>query len=207
LSFSPVAGTFKLFLQDDGSFHEEDSHERYLPVRDAAGSFAGIADPSAIVSAAITAATEDRADRAGDLMAMVEGDESVTVGVGSAVVDLLAGRGASAERALRDLAGRDNPETVQAVVNSVGFGLLQIQNAEKALGVFQVGTRVFPDGFRTWHGLGQTHMRLGHDDEAVRAFERSLELNPGNSNAKAMIARIRGGGLPPTQPGPREREL
>jgi cytochrome c-type biogenesis protein CcmH/NrfG len=35
-------------------------------------------------------------------------------------------------------------------------------------------------------------MVLGHDDEAIRAYERSLALNPDNTNAKTMIARIRG---------------
>jgi len=44
VGFSPLAGTFKLYLQEDGTFHEEDSHRTYLPVRDAAGAFVGIAD-------------------------------------------------------------------------------------------------------------------------------------------------------------------
>ena len=41
---SPVSGTFKLYLQDDGSFYEEDSHRRYLQVRNEDGSFAGLAE-------------------------------------------------------------------------------------------------------------------------------------------------------------------
>jgi hypothetical protein len=39
--YSPMAGTFKLYLQADGTFHMEDSHERYEAVRDASGAFAG----------------------------------------------------------------------------------------------------------------------------------------------------------------------
>jgi hypothetical protein len=44
VGFSPVSGTFKLYLQDDGSFYEEDSHQRYLQVRNDDGSFAGIVE-------------------------------------------------------------------------------------------------------------------------------------------------------------------
>jgi len=44
VGFSPLAGTFKLYLQEDGTLHEEDSHRTYVPVRDAAGVFVGIAD-------------------------------------------------------------------------------------------------------------------------------------------------------------------
>ncbi len=44
VGFSPVSGTFKLFLQDDGTFFEEDSHQRFVQVRNENGSFAGIAD-------------------------------------------------------------------------------------------------------------------------------------------------------------------
>jgi hypothetical protein len=40
-------------------------------------------------------------------------------------------------------------------------------------------------------------MVLGNDDEAIRFYERSLALNPENSNAEAMIARIREGARQP----------
>jgi cytochrome c-type biogenesis protein CcmH/NrfG len=36
-------------------------------------------------------------------------------------------------------------------------------------------------------------MNLGNNEDAIRAYERSLELNPENTNAKTMIERIRGG--------------
>ncbi len=44
VGFTPVGGTFKLYLQEDGTLHQEDSFTRYAPVRDADGTLAGIAD-------------------------------------------------------------------------------------------------------------------------------------------------------------------
>ena len=72
-----------------------------------------------------------------------------------------------------------------------------MEKAEQALAVFELNTRVFPEAFNTWDSLGEAHMILGHDDDAIRFYERSLELNPDNANATAMIARIREGAGPP----------
>ena len=196
-SFAPVAGTFSLYLQEDGSLHEEDSYERYLPVRDSDGSFAGIADVRSIVIAAVTAAANGESDRAADFLAIVEGEESVRVGVARAVIDVLDGDPQSAERGVRELAQHADPAQLEAEVNGAGYVLMGIQKAEQALAVFELNTRVFPDAFNTWDSLAEAHMILGHDDDAIRNYERSLELNPNNTNATAMIARIRERAGPP----------
>ncbi|NIM48605.1 MAG: serine hydrolase [Gemmatimonadales bacterium] len=191
VAFAPLAGTFKLYLQEDGSLHMEDSRERYVPVRDGAGSFVGIADASSIVRAALTAAADGSSERAERLLAMVEGDESMEVGVGRALVDLLDGNPRAAERGVRQLAERSDPARIEREVNAVGYALLRTEKAEQALAVFELNTRVFPEAFNTWDSLAEAHMVLGHDEEAIRFYERSLELNPNNENAKTMMARIR----------------
>jgi hypothetical protein len=40
----PSSGTFKLYLQPDGTFHMEDSYQRFVPVRNADGSLAGLVE-------------------------------------------------------------------------------------------------------------------------------------------------------------------
>jgi len=187
----PVRGTFKLYLQDDGTLHSEDSYERYVPVRDEAGALAGVADLESIVTAGIMAAANGQPDRADHLLAMGEPLGGVTIAVGRAAADLLAGREAVAEQRVRSLAVETEARRVELEVNAVGYLLLQSEKAQQALEVFALNTRVFPDAFNTWDSLGEAHMVLGHDEEAIRAYERSLALNPENTNAKTMIARIR----------------
>jgi CubicO group peptidase (beta-lactamase class C family) len=193
VSYVPVAGTFKLYLQEDGTLHEEDSYERYWPVRDEAGSFAGVADLTTIVTAAVTAAGEGRSDRAEYALSVVAGEEGVRVGAARAVVGLLAGRRQAAERSVRDLAARDGASLVESEVNGMGYALLRMQKAEPAVAVLELNTRVFPDAFNAWDSLGEAYMTVGRNAEAIRAYERSLELNPDNANARMMIERIRGG--------------
>ncbi len=40
----PLSGTFRLYLQPDGSFHQEDTLGRFLPVRNDDGSLVGLAE-------------------------------------------------------------------------------------------------------------------------------------------------------------------
>ncbi|MBW2262735.1 MAG: tetratricopeptide repeat protein, partial [Deltaproteobacteria bacterium] len=42
-----------------------------------------------------------------------------------------------------------------------------------------------------WDSLGEVHMGLGNHDEAIRCFEKTLELNPSNNSARQMLARVR----------------
>ncbi len=200
VGYAPVAGTFRLYLQPDGTLHEEDSYERYVPVRDDAGSFAGISDTRIIMSGAVRLAADRQSDRVAQLLAMVEGVETVPVGVGRAVVDVLAGRDDSADRAVSQLAERNDPAQVEAEVNATGYALMRMERTEQALEIFQLNTRVFPDAFNTWDSLGEAHMNLGNNDEAIRAYQRSLELNPENTNAETMIERIRSGRPPSSAP-------
>jgi CubicO group peptidase (beta-lactamase class C family) len=44
VAYAPTEGTFRLYLQEDGSLHAEDSHVRFVPVRNDDGSIAGIVD-------------------------------------------------------------------------------------------------------------------------------------------------------------------
>ncbi len=191
--YVPVAGTFNVYLQEDGSLHAEDSRERLIPVRDGSGGMTGIADHETIVRAALTAAVDGESNRAQDLLAMVEDDGNVRVSVGRAVINLVGGQGSEAERAIRDLALRGNAGRIEADVNAMGYAFLRGQRTQHALRVFELNTRVFPDAFNTWDSLAEAHMVLGNDEDAIRYYQRSLELNPDNTNAKTMITRIREG--------------
>jgi len=193
VGYAPTAGTFALYLQPDGSLYQEDGRQSYVPLRDAAGSLTGIADVRSVVWAAVIAAADGNGGRSVELLAHVEHSTQPLAVVGRAVVDLLAGRQEPADRAVHGLAQRADAARVEAHVNAVGYALLRSEKREQALAVFQLNTRVFPDAFNAWDSLGEAQASLGHDDEAIRAFQRSLELNPDNANAERMIGRIRQG--------------
>jgi len=193
VSYSEVRGTFREYVQPDGSIVEEDSLERFIPIRDAEGSFAGFADTDAVARAVVAAAVADEMPKVNSFLELVEGEFGVSVEVARATVDLLIGRAKRAEKALRALAETENPRRVEGTVNSVGYSLLEADRLKPALKVFELNTKLFPEAFNAWDSLGEAFMKMGKDEEAISCFEKSLEFNAENTNAKEMIARIQGG--------------
>ena len=197
VSYTPTRGTFRLYLQNDGTLHEEDSYGRYFPVKDDTDSLAGIADVGFIMEAALTAASGGDGDRAARLLRVVEGrlgkEETLPFEVVNVVVDLFGGNEASAKRAVRQLSERFDPVGVERWVSRIGYRMLRGGIGERALELFEFNTRIFPESWNTWYRLGEAHFNLGHKEEAIKAYKKSLELNPDNEAAKKMIAKIKGG--------------
>ena len=193
VAHSPVRGTFRLYLQPDGSLHAEDSYQRFLPIRDDGGRLAGFALEESIMESAILAAARGDEGRAKEVLSHLEGEESAELTITRSAVDLLSGDTQAAERTIRDLQQTEEPARIEGTVNGVGYLLMQAELPRRALEVFELNTRVFPDAFNTWDSLGEAYMELGQDEESIAAYERSLALNPENENATAMIERIREG--------------
>jgi CubicO group peptidase (beta-lactamase class C family) len=191
VAFSEVSGTFREYLQPDGTFVEEDSLERYFPIRDGGGKFAGIADSDTLARAAIAAAAADEMTKAASFLSLVDDETGVRLEVARAAMDLLGGRAKKARKSLRELAETEDPGRVEATVNSVGYSLLQAERLKSAAEVFELNTDLFPASSNTWDSLGEAFMRLGKNAKAIYCYEKSLELNPDNANAEEMIARIR----------------
>lgn len=61
---------------------------------------------------------------------------------------------------------------------------------EQADKLFEQATRVAPNNVAAWRGLGLTRERLGHKDDALRAFRRALSLAPKGPQAESLRARI-----------------
>jgi len=192
-AYSPQNGTFGLYLQEDGTLYEEDSQRTYIPIPDGEGAFGGIADPASVVTAAIGASSDGDPERAAELLAYVEGQDSPDVEVGRAVVDLTNGNAEAAERRVRKLVDEIDPAQVEIEVNNAGYGLMRAGRAREAARVFELNTEVFPESWNTWDSLGEALMEAGDTEAAIANYERSLQLNPNNANAVEMISRMRGG--------------
>jgi len=190
VSYVPLAGTFRLYLQPDGSLYEEDSHNRYLPVKDSTGAVVGIADESSMLGGALVTAARGDGARAQRLLRHVVDTARTDAVVVAALIELLGGDRATAERRVRALAARAGAARVEGTVNAAGYLLLRADLGEPALAIFGLNTRVFPDAWNAWDSYGEAQLALGHQEEALRAYRRSLELNPNNAGAKEAIERI-----------------
>jgi glyoxylase-like metal-dependent hydrolase (beta-lactamase superfamily II) len=76
-------------------------------------------------------------------------------------------------------------------LNMLGYQLLARDRVDDAIVILELNVEAFPDGFNTYDSLAESYMIAGRTEEAIANYERSLELNPDNTNAVTMLARLR----------------
>jgi CubicO group peptidase (beta-lactamase class C family) len=75
-------------------------------------------------------------------------------------------------------------------LNTLGYILLQSQKVKEAIEIFKLNVEAYPQGFNTYDSLGEAHMVNGDKELAILNYKKSLELNPQNSNATAMLKKL-----------------
>jgi hypothetical protein len=76
--------------------------------------------------------------------------------------------------------------------NKLGYRLLRERKYEEALAVFQMNVKAFPGSWNVWDSMGEMYYWTGNNEQAIKHFEKSLELNPDNENAKRNLNQILG---------------
>jgi CubicO group peptidase (beta-lactamase class C family) len=83
------------------------------------------------------------------------------------------------------------------VLNTLGYRLLRGERTDAAIEIFKLNVEEYPDASNPYDSLGEAYMVAGELELAIENYERSLELDPDNTNAVRMLERIRsqmGGG-------------
>lgn len=82
---------------------------------------------------------------------------------------------------------KSNYNTSENELNSFGYELLNSKKENEALEIFTLNTKLYPNGFNTYDSLGECLLFLGKKVEGIKAYKKSLELNPNNENARKII--------------------
>lgn len=75
-------------------------------------------------------------------------------------------------------------------LNGWGYALLEQRRTEDALRVFTENVGYYPDNAYAYDSLGEAQLAAGQQEQAIQSYRRSLELDPSNSNATEVLARI-----------------
>lgn len=75
-------------------------------------------------------------------------------------------------------------------INSFGYELMGENRNEEALKIFDLNTELYPGGFNTYDSLGECLLKLGKKEEGIKAYKKSLELNPDNNNATKVLSEL-----------------
>ena len=73
----------------------------------------------------------------------------------------------------------------------LGYELLQTKKVADAIEIFMLSTEIYPQSYNTWDSLAEAYMNHGDKDLAIKNYEKSLALNPGNTHAVEKLKQLR----------------
>jgi CubicO group peptidase (beta-lactamase class C family) len=79
----------------------------------------------------------------------------------------------------------------ESKINDLGYALLRMKKLDDAIEVFRQNTDDFPQSWNVWDSLAEAYMDKGDKEQAIRYYEKSLGLNPANSNGVAQLKKLR----------------
>ncbi|MFK7924654.1 MAG: alpha/beta fold hydrolase [Bacteroidia bacterium] len=74
--------------------------------------------------------------------------------------------------------------------NGWGYRLLNEEAMESAIAVFALNATLYPESANAWDSYGEALLLVGQEEEAIKAYQKSLELNPDNQNAREVLAGL-----------------
>ena len=83
----------------------------------------------------------------------------------------------------------------EALLNRLGYAFMyQYMDTDAAKAIFELAVELYPQSANTYDSLGEAYFQNGEMKKAMMYYEKSLELNPDNANAKAMLDRLKSQG-------------
>ncbi len=76
-------------------------------------------------------------------------------------------------------------------LNNLGYYLLYQEKYTEAIAIFKLNCELYPQSSNVYDSLGEAYMLKGDRELAIKNYEKSLDLNPENTNAVEMLNRLR----------------
>ena len=78
----------------------------------------------------------------------------------------------------------------QGDLNSIGYRLLK-KFPNDALEIFKLNVKLYPEAGNPYDSLAEAYMMLDDSENAIKYYEKALELDPENKNAVAMLEKLK----------------
>lgn len=69
----------------------------------------------------------------------------------------------------------------------------KIEKVDMAIEAFKINVSNYAESFNVYDSLAEAYMVKGDKELAIKNYEKSLELNPKNENAKEQLKKIKEG--------------
>jgi ankyrin repeat protein len=78
----------------------------------------------------------------------------------------------------------------ESMLNRLGYQLLAEERYNDAIAVFELNVEAYPESWNVYDSIAEAFMKNGDSEKATRDYNRSLELNSANDNARNMLEKI-----------------
>jgi CubicO group peptidase (beta-lactamase class C family) len=94
--------------------------------------------------------------------------------------------------ALKEWLERRNGQLIdESSMNQLGYVLIGMKRIDDAILVFMQNTVDYPQSWNVWDSLAEAYMDKGDKEKAIADYERSLQLNPGNTNGAEQLKKLK----------------
>lgn len=80
--------------------------------------------------------------------------------------------------------------TSEEAINNFGYALMNKNLYEEALKVLELNTKLYPHAFNTFDSYGEILLKMNRRRASIKAYKKSLLLNPKNDNATEMLKKL-----------------
>lgn len=77
-------------------------------------------------------------------------------------------------------------------VNLFGYYFFFKGQKEKAVEIFKLNTSLYPSSANTYDSLAETYEELGDKDNAIKSYQKEIELNPENKDIADHLKKLKG---------------
>jgi len=76
-------------------------------------------------------------------------------------------------------------------LNTLGYSLLNRGKSTESIKVLLLALEIYPRSANLYDSLGEVYMKFGDRENAIVNYQKSLEINPHNNNAKEKLDQLR----------------
>jgi hypothetical protein len=91
---------------------------------------------------------------------------------------------------------RNNPQrkfiNTEDRMNQFGYQLLEAKRIDDAIEVFKLNVEAYPQSANVYDSLGDAYQAAGKKEEAIKAYEKALSINPAYASSLENLRRLKG---------------
>ncbi|PXY43178.1 serine hydrolase domain-containing protein [Flavobacterium hydrophilum] len=84
----------------------------------------------------------------------------------------------------------DSYEATERDFNRLGYQFLRLQKTDNSLLTFASAALIFPNSSNIYDSYGEALLQSGKKDDAIKMYQKSVELNPDNENGKKVLKEL-----------------